>query len=205
MYRKLALRRVSSNIVNVFNTLRFYFFRGKPTTRIKRKYLAEIGFKYDLKNIVETGTYFGFTTLYLTRKFQKVYSIEISKQLFDYANFRFGKLSNLELIHGNSEQGLNNIINKLANSALFFLDAHDSGGVTMSGQTPTPIKRELQHLEHFNYLSDSVVIIDDSSDFNGQNSYPNLNEIDNWAKVNGMSKPFVHLDMIVILPLRKSN
>jgi predicted O-methyltransferase YrrM len=70
----------------------FNFFRvGSVSNVRKRKFISNQALKYDLDTIVETGTYFGHSTIYFSKKFTKVFTIEISDNLYDFAARRFLK------------------------------------------------------------------------------------------------------------------
>lgn len=82
---------------------------------------------FKIDTIVETGTYEGDTTAFLSENFKKVYSIEVLKQNFDFANNKLNSLNlkpNLYL--GKSEELLKSIIieNDITSKSIFFLDAH---------------------------------------------------------------------------------
>lgn len=70
---------------------------------------------------------------------------------------------------------LNQIVEKLGEPAIFWLDGHYSGGITSLGKKETPILEELRiicqkDLSH-------VILIDDDRFFNGTEGYPTLEEM----------------------------
>ena len=52
-------------------------------------------------------------------------------------------MKNVELLHGDSGTELGNVMNKINQPALFWLDGHYSAGVTAKGDKDTPIYEEL--------------------------------------------------------------
>ena len=67
---------------------------------------------HNLKNClwIETGTYYGETTNFLSKIAQKVISIEADKRLFDLARLKFKSCNNIEIYLSKSEDILENII-----------------------------------------------------------------------------------------------
>jgi hypothetical protein len=154
--------------------------------------------------MVESGTYFGQSTKYFSKIFNKVFSVELSPALYDFSSRRFSKISNIFLYLGDSVVQLPRIILLLNQPTIFYLDAHASGGVTQQGQEPSPIKKELEIISHFEYLRNSIILLDDARGFDGSNSYPSFMEVSEWAERNELSKPYIKLDMIIIEPVSKN-
>tara|TARA_B100000902_G_C27320681_1_gene924226 strand:+ start:2325 stop:4520 length:2196 start_codon:yes stop_codon:yes gene_type:complete len=97
-----------------------------------RRVLPYIG--NDYTTAVETGTYLGATTEYLSRHFNRVHTIELDEGLYNAAsNEVFKNNKNITCHLGDSASVLKNgLIEELNNSKLdkkvfFFLDAHWSG------------------------------------------------------------------------------
>ena len=143
---------------------------------VKRKFIKEIVKKNKVQIFVETGTYKGYMIDAVKETVSAVYSIEINEFLARTASERFKKKSCVEIIHGDSSIEIKNIVSKLKSPALFWLDAHFSGGITGKGEEDSPLKKELEFIKN-NALPGSIIAIDDIADCNGQNGYPELNEI----------------------------
>jgi len=60
-----------------------------PPHIIKQKVLLDYSKVYNLRILVETGTYLGDMIEAMKSKFDRIYSIEIDKDLFALANKRF--------------------------------------------------------------------------------------------------------------------
>src|ERR1700742_2327942 len=84
-----------------------------------------------IKNFVETGTYQANTALWAASQFQQAYTIEAAKSLYDAAVSKFGaSVPNLHFNFGDSRDCLAKIQQSLDGPALYWLDAHWSGGAT---------------------------------------------------------------------------
>jgi predicted O-methyltransferase YrrM len=81
---------------------------------------------YDIRTVVETGTYYGDTTHWFSKHFDIVHSIEISDTYYNDCVKRFDVLGidNIHLYNGNSAELLPSIISNINNRCLYFLDAH---------------------------------------------------------------------------------
>lgn len=137
---------------------------------------------------IETGTCRGNGTRLLARSFERVITIELSRDLHEQARARFASLglSNVECHHGDSAALLPGLLSKLAPAepVFFFLDAHWSGDSSVdwkasrwqgfgvdtahlgeSGRTPSareqcPLDRELAAIaEHCS--GPAAILIDD--------------------------------------------
>lgn len=147
-----------------------------PPHIVKCQALAFFAKRFGLKILVETGTYYGDTIEAMRRQFDRVYSIELSKELHKKAQRRFKRARNVELICGDSAIELGKLMAHLDQPTLFWLDGHYSGDLTAKGAKDTPIYEELDHI-----LSapdrGHVIIIDDARCFGVDLHYPSLEEI----------------------------
>ena len=177
-----------------------------PPHIVKQRTLQLYSKKYGLKVLVETGTYYGAMVEAMKDVFDHIYSIEISKELYELARERFKTVKHIELINGDSGVELKNVIDKLeidARPALFWLDGHYSGGVTSRGNKDTPINEELSHI-----LGGSdrghVIIIDDARLFGIDPAYPNMEELKAFIKSKRVDVDIVvQDDSIRIVPKEK--
>jgi len=126
--------------------------------------------QYGLRCLVETGTYRGNMIATLKRDFDQIYSIELSPELHAAARRRFAGDSRINLICGDSGAELPRIAQRLTGSALFWLDAHYSGGDTAQGAEGNPIMKEIACI-----LTNSgahVILVDDMRLFGTDPTYP---------------------------------
>jgi predicted O-methyltransferase YrrM len=82
--------------------------------------------KFNIKRIIETGTYHGFSSTVLSEFNIPVQTIEISEDNYNIAknNLINKNITNVEVILGSSSEILKNIINENENNLMLFLDAH---------------------------------------------------------------------------------
>lgn len=108
---------------------------------------------------VETGTFKGNTAIWAKEHFQKVYSIELSKFIYDkYCNELKDK--GINAIYGDSRSVLPTIIEEVQNErCVFWLDGHWSGGDTYGANDECPLIDELNCLTDRNR---DIIMIDDA-------------------------------------------
>jgi hypothetical protein len=115
--------------------------------------------RHGLRYFVETGTYLGDTMAAVADQFERCWTIELSTDLHERARRRFAG-TNIECLQGDSSTSLRNVVAALPGPALFWLDAHASGGITAdAGHDPTIA--ELEAI--FPTSAGHVVLIDDAS------------------------------------------
>ena len=144
---------------------------------------------------IETGTYLGETSKYLSNIAQHVYTIEPSKKYFNAAKEILSKEKNITLIHGTSEENLEKVISKInIDKISFWLDGHYSGADTFEGKHHSPILFELEIIEKYLYKFKRVnILIDDFRIFNknypksNKVNYPDYRELIYWIKKNNLS------------------
>ena len=147
--------------------------QGPPPHLIKEKVLKEFATKYNLKVLVETGTFYGDMVAAMKKHFDKIYSIELDPYLFKVSKKRFKPESHIEIIQGDSSEKLKEVVKKINQPTLFWLDGHSSGGETARGTKDTPIYEELETIFESKDLG-HVIIIDDARCFGGDPAYPTI-------------------------------
>jgi len=129
----------------------------------------------DFKVFVETGTYLGETINLMSNYFDSLYTIELSEKLFE--NFKNSNIKkNITCIHGDSSLELGNLIPKIQNKTIFFLDGHYSSCGTARGGKDVPLYEELKSIND-NFIYDALIIIDDLRLFGTSLS-------ENWSDIN---------------------
>jgi hypothetical protein len=159
--------------------------KGKPIPPphiVKQLTLEYYAKKHKLKILVETGTYYGDMVEAMKNYFDYIYTIELSIGLHKQAKKRFKKDRHVEVILGDSGKELKNLMGKIEQSALFWLDGHYSAGVTERGENDTPIYEELQHILSKQNI-DHVIIIDDARFFGTDPAYPTIEELTEFIKI----------------------
>ena len=126
---------------------------------IKREILRSLIINYSLETVVETGTYLGDTTRFLSQYVKKIYSIEIGTQLAAMARRRFKRKPEIEIMLGDSGELLEELLLEINGNVLFFLDGHFSEGITSTSLSyETPLIRELQVLSKSRNLPQSITM-----------------------------------------------
>jgi len=145
---------------------------------------------------IETGTYLGETTKFLSKNSKMVFSIEPAAILYKFAAKRLSGLNNVQIVFGTSEEVFETTITKLEGEANFWLDGHASGDVTFSNQEVTPIAHELKILaNHLSRFEDCVIFVDDVRGFSdklGISKYPSKEFLVEWANTNNCSWSIEH-------------
>lgn len=177
--------------------------KGKPMPpphRIKQNALREYTQRYNLKIFVETGTYHGDMIQAMKSLFQNIYSIELSRELYERARDRFKYDNRIELIHGDSSKQLCSLMSKIDKPTLFWLDGHYSGSGTVKSDKDTPILEELDQIFMHKDLG-HVIIIDDARLFGKDPAYPQIEKLKAHIFTQ---RPNVHIvvenDSIIITP-----
>ncbi len=65
--------------------------------------------------------------------FKDVYSVEIGDDLYNAAKQKFRNSKNVHLFHGDSGKVLAELLYRIDQPALFWLDGHYSAGITAKG------------------------------------------------------------------------
>ncbi|MFZ5553789.1 MAG: hypothetical protein ACOZCO_11795 [Bacteroidota bacterium] len=145
--------------------------------------------KYNIKSFVETGTYYGGTTLWAAQRFEKVFTIENSKAIFDKTESLRKDRKNIEFLFGNSKDHLKNIVPVLDGPAVFWLDAHWSGGETFGVEDECPILEEIDTINASSYSH--IILVDDARLF--MKPPPKPHKAEQWPDI---SKVLEHLNQV---------
>lgn len=117
----------------------------------------------EIKNFVETGTYKADSTILASQNYHKVYTIEIFQPLYEESKQRLQNLGikNVNCLLGDSLEHLHNIMPKVSDGSIFFIDAHISGSDSgWNGKIRVPLIEELDIILSYE-LGPSVFIFDD--------------------------------------------
>ncbi len=140
---------------------------------------------------VETGTYRGDTTDFLSRFATHVYTIEPAAPLAARARLRFESRSTVTVIEGTSEAKLERVLGSIQGPVCFWLDGHYSAGETYRGTEDSPIRSELNVISKRLGLFPAVrVLVDDWRCFRPSGceylTYPWKGELVAWADANNL-------------------
>jgi hypothetical protein len=131
------------------------------TGALSRDFVLGLRDAFGARSFVETGTYLGDTLAQLCGDFDTLHSIELSRDYYERASVRFGGQPKIHLINADSTSGFETALGSLPDErAMFWLDAHYSGGDTAKGQSNTPVESELRAILAHPQRSD-IILIDD--------------------------------------------
>ena len=151
----------------------------------KKQILLQYAREFNIKTMVETGTYTGQMIEACLLYFDKIYSIELCDTLYINALEKFKHCDNVTLLQGDSGIVLEAVVKQLERPALFWLDAHYSGETTVKGDKNTPIREELDCI--FNsFIKNHIISIDDARYFGVDEDYPSIKEVVEKAKKHNM-------------------
>ena len=155
-----------------------------PPSIIKHQILLRHGIK--LAHWIETGTFVGDTTKFLSKNFKRVFTIEASEECLKIAKKHLGNRSNIAFYSGTSEDIFEPLLKKQKGSINIWLDAHYSGGITHKGSNLSSIIKELSVISNnINQFDQIAVFIDDiDGHFFDPISYPKIDYYVEWAKNN---------------------
>jgi len=148
---------------------------------LDKTFLNKIDYKIEklYPIFVETGTFKGGTIFKMEKIFQELHTIEIKHEFYlNVKNQYNGDKINFYL--GDSSKVLNEIIKKLNNNCVFFLDGHFSSGNTGKGEKDCPLIEELNIIIN-NFKYDCIIIIDDCNLFGKGPSDGSCKE--NWENI----------------------
>jgi hypothetical protein len=147
------------------------------------------------KLFVETGTFLGETTLAMSGVFERCWTVEIDRLLYEQALVRFDGRRNITALHGDSATLIGDILKDIDAPAIFWLDGHYSKANTGRGAIDTPIVTELRQIfEH--PIDQHVILIDDARDFLGINGYPTINALRRFVREHSPYRMRIANDII---------
>lgn len=180
VYRKYIKKIIPESIVKIVE-LKIWERLGKPVPPphfIKQSVIKKYQKQFNVDTFIETGTYKGDMVYAVKDRFKKIFSIELDIDLYKQASYRFRKQKHIKIIQGDSGKVLIDIIPKINDIAIFWLDGHYSGGITAKGKKNTPILDELSFILESKH--DHILLIDDARLFKGENDYPTIDRLQDF-------------------------
>ena len=169
-----------------------YCLLSGPEKRAElKKWQAMTGYKL----FVETGTFLGETTLAMSGIFERCWTVEIDKALYEQALRKFDGRKNITALHGDSATRIVDILSDVDAPAIFWLDGHYSRGKTGRGAIDTAIVNELSRIfEH--PIKEHVILVDDAREFLGVNGYPTIKALYRFVRARSPYRMRVSNDII---------
>jgi hypothetical protein len=157
--------------------------------------------RYGIRTFVETGTYKGGTTAWAAQCFEHVVSIEVHLPYYEAACTKFSDVGNVELVFGDSGDVLGDVLMRIPESVILWLDAHWCGSYELSVGRPLecPLMRELRFVRN-----GDLVMIDDARLFHSPPPRPH--DPAQWPTMAEIVAAlqdrvwFEHEDVLIFLP-----
>ncbi|WP_248896421.1 hypothetical protein [Haloplanus halobius] len=145
-----------------------------------RDLITRVREAFSVESFVETGTLHGETAAWASGPFQTVVTIELGDDLYERTTERYGDIDNIEFLHGSSQEMLPGVVERLDDSAVFWLDAHYSGGETAGEEYECPLLEELAAIGGAD--GEQFLFIDDARDF--LSPPPRPHDPDDWPTID---------------------
>lgn len=150
-----------------------YFWEGVPTPLL-RWAVETLG---PDSVAVESGTYKGDSAALLAENFRSVVTIERSHQFANAAQTRFHGRADITVLHGSSADLLEEALPDRDRAALFWLDAHYSGGQTAGADYLCPAVEELTVIGAHRSAHNTIVLVDDARSFLPSEGWPSIGDL----------------------------
>ncbi|MCP1381209.1 hypothetical protein [Runella salmonicolor] len=159
---------------------------------------------FNVNLFIETGTFYGGTTIWASKIFDRVKTIEYSNDIFNITKEKYKELQNVDFIFGDSRKELKDIVAALEAPALFWLDAHWCSFGSYGEKDQCPLLEELDiinssEFEHFLLIDDARLFLSPPPLPNLLEYYPNIQQI--IEKLNKKHHEIViYEDVIIAVP-----
>jgi hypothetical protein len=161
----------------------WWVLRGKPVRSphlLKQLTVAEYGRRYNLRCLVETGTYYGEMVAALRKQFDRIYSIELDPELAGYSRQRFKNYPQVKILEGDSGALVPQVVAQLDHPAVFWLDA-GYYGVDLTKGDLSRLLTELRAILS-SRVREHVVLMDDARIFVGTDSKFTASQLVAWIE-----------------------
>jgi hypothetical protein len=170
---------VKNAIVDIRDPVAAFAYDRKPQISpphvIKARTVINLARSHNVRILIETGTFLGEMARNCSKHFKHIWTIELSETLAADATRRLARHRNVSVLCGDSSGLLPQLLVAIGEPAVFWLDAHYSGGVTAKGVTECPLERELQIIADHTF-KDHIILIDDVR-LMGSGDYPSLEKV----------------------------
>jgi len=160
----------------------YWILRGRPERSphlLKQIVVRLYGVTFDLKTLVETGTYYGEMVGAMKNRFDHIYSIEFVPELAQRAMRKFARYEHIRIFHGDSRAVMPEVLAMLTGPALFWLDAGYYGWVG----TRTNEQRLSAELEMIlSHPRRHIILLDDARGLTGRDGIPSVDDVKNYVE-----------------------
>jgi len=177
-----------------------------PPHLVKMETLKYYARAYGCRLFVETGAGIGATTSALATLGIECHTIELDTPRFHTIKAMFANTPNVAVHHGDSAVVLPQLLGRITQRALFWLDAHYSWDGLERAEKETPIIEEIRSiLDH--PVKDHVILVDDMRLFGNPQGeyykdYPTVEQLASMFGNRPVDIEIIH-DMMRITPRRE--
>jgi hypothetical protein len=166
---------------------------------LKQRTVREYGKRYNLRTLIETGTYYGEMVAAVKDDFDRIYSIEFDPELARRAARRFARDKRIQILEGDSRVVLPEVLKSVSEPALFWLDAGYWGWADLA-RDPERLSAEAEAiLSH--PVKSHVILMDDARMLNGQHGALTIAELQSRVAARYPDRRFEVLhDIVRITP-----
>jgi hypothetical protein len=155
----------------------YWILRGRPPRSphlLKQKVVREYAGKFDLKTLVETGTYYGEMVAAMKSHFDRIYSIEYVPELAERATRKFADDKHIQIFCGDSRVVIPEVRALLKGPALFWLDAGYYGWIGKRTDDQR-LSAELEMILSHPYPH--IILLDDARGLTGKDGIPSVADV----------------------------
>lgn len=156
-------------------------------------------------SFIETGTFKGDTAKWASTHFEKVFTIENSREIYKETTEHLSDIKNIEFRFGHTREQLVKIVPTLNLPGIFWIDAHWCGGASYGQQDECPVVDEIQIINTSDYQH--CILIDDARLFmeppphpHNANSWPDITELLNVLNEKKRRYIIIRDDVIIAVP-----
>jgi glycosyltransferase involved in cell wall biosynthesis/Tfp pilus assembly protein PilF len=159
-----------------------------------------------IATFIETGTYLGDTAYWASEVFDHVITIEAAENLYKKVIERYRHIKNIEFIYGHSREKLGDVVAGLNGAAIFWLDAHWSGGPTYGESEQCPLIDEIKIInssehEHFIFIDDARLFMSPPPEPHPIEQWPDIRTvISTLSSSNKARYIMIFEDVIIAVP-----
>jgi hypothetical protein len=156
----------------------YWKLRGEPIRSphlVKQRAVLEYAQRFGLRQLVETGTYYGEMVAAMRTRFDAIYSVEFDHALAVRATQKFARWPHIHILEGDSQIKVPELLQKLDKPTLFWLDAGYYGWAGLQGdkqRLTTELESVLGHR-----IKEHVILMDDARGLSGQNGSPTVEQL----------------------------
>jgi hypothetical protein len=156
----------------------YWKLRGEPIRSphlLKQRTVLDYAQRYGLRVLVETGTYYGEMVAAMKNRFAEIHSVEFDSQLAQRAAKKFSRWPHIHILEGDSQKVVPELLKRLQQPALFWLDAGYYGWAGLQGDKQRLTSEFESILSH--PIQKHVILMDDARGLNGQNGAPTVPQL----------------------------